>query len=390
MVAFMRMEGLSLSQIGAFVGAIFIPWSFKWLWAPIVDVVKLRRIGGRKAWIAGCNAMMIITLLVVAAIDFSDNFGLLLWMVVLNNLFCATQDVAIDSLAVSTLREDERATGNGLMFGGQYFGIALGGGGAIFVSGIWGLHGALTYVSALMLINLTYVLVFIKDDVADTPAQKRTTGAITRLIGTIGDFIRDVYSSFMESGSGPKFGIVFALLPVGAMAMAYALLGTMQVDYGMTNTHLSQLAIAVAIVSALGCVVGGLLGDKLGVKRVVRTAYLLTTLPTLFLAYQISTIGLTNIPMFVFVATILTHSLLFGMAFAVRMAIFMGMTNPIVAATQFTTYMAISNVAISVGNYWQGAVAERFEYSTALYIDAALVIFAVSIIPFLKDREKSM
>ena len=75
------------------------------------------------------------------------------------------------------------------------------------------------------------------------------------------------------------------------------------------------------------------------------------------------------------------------MAFAVRMAIFMGMTNPLVAATQFTTYMALSNVAISMGNYWQGAVAERFDYSTALYIDAAIVVFALAVMPFLKNRE---
>jgi PAT family beta-lactamase induction signal transducer AmpG len=75
------------------------------------------------------------------------------------------------------------------------------------------------------------------------------------------------------------------------------------------------------------------------------------------------------------------------MAFAVRVAIFMGMTNPLVAATQFTTYMALANMAISVGNYWQGIVAERLGYSTALYIDSAIVVLALSVIPFLKNRE---
>ena len=49
MVAFMRIEGLSLAQIGAFVAALFVPWSFKWLWAPVIDIVKLNRFGGRKA-----------------------------------------------------------------------------------------------------------------------------------------------------------------------------------------------------------------------------------------------------------------------------------------------------------------------------------------------------
>ena len=387
MVAFMRMEGLTLEQIGAFVGAIFIPWSFKWLWAPIVDIVKLKRFGGRKAWIVGCNAMMIGTLMVVASIDFAENFALLLWMIILNNLFCATQDVAIDSLAVSTLRKDERATGNGLMFGGQYFGIALGGGGTIFVSGLWGLNAALIYVCALMFINLVYVLVFIKDDDASVPDKERVIGAFRHFIGTLGQFIRNLYSGFVESGSGPKFGLLFSLLPVGAMALAYALLGTLQVDYGLDETQLSQLAVAVAIVSAAGCVLGGILGNYLGVKRVVAAGYVLTALPTLFLAYQISAVGLTNIPIQAFVAAILSHALLFGIAFAVRMAIFMGMTNPLVAATQFTTYMALSNVAISVGNYWQGVVAERFDYSTALYIDSALIILALCVIPFLKDRE---
>jgi PAT family beta-lactamase induction signal transducer AmpG len=387
MVAFMRMEGLSLEQIGAFVGAIFIPWSLKWLWAPVVDVVKLKRFGARKAWIAGCNAMMIGTLLVVASIDFAENFTLLLWMIILNNLFCATQDVAIDSLAVSTLRKDERATGNGLMFGGQYFGIALGGGGSIFVSGLWGVNAALIYVSSLMFINLLYVLVFIKDDEADVPDKERVVSAFRHLVGTLGQFLRNVYSGFVESGPGPKFGLLFALLPIGAMALSYALLGTLQVDYGFDETQLSQLAVAGSIVAATGCVLGGVLGDKFGVKRVVAAGYVLTTLPTLFLAYQISAVGLTNIPIQLFIATLLTHGFLFGMAFAVRIAIFMGMTNPLVAATQFTTYMSMAAIAISIGNYWQGFVAERFGYSTALYIDAALVILALCVMPFLKDRQ---
>lgn len=94
---------------------------------------------------------MIITLVFVAFVDFAADFKLLLWMILLNNFFCATQDVAIDSLAVSTLQRDERATGNGLMVGGQYLGIGLGGGGALFVSGFRGFNASLIYIRLLML-----------------------------------------------------------------------------------------------------------------------------------------------------------------------------------------------------------------------------------------------
>jgi len=388
MVAFMRIEGLSLEQIGGFVAALFIPWSFKWLLAPIVDIVKLRQFGGRKAWIGACTIMMIATLVITATVDFVENFRLLLWMVVLNNLFCATQDVAIDSLAVSTLKKDERASGNGYMFGGQYFGIALGGGGAIFVSSLWGINVSLYFVSALLFLNLLFILFFIVDDDAKVLTPPRKVGQIAHFVGTLGAFVREIYAGFIESGSGPRFGLIFALLPTGAMALAYALLGTLQVDYGLDETQISQLSMGVALISAVACILGGLLGSRFGAKRITAIFYIATVIPTVVLAWQISTVGLTNIPVGLFRTLILSHALLFGMGYGVRIALFMGMTNPAVAATQFTAYMALSNVAISLGNYWQGMVAERMDYSVALYLDAAIVILAVSVMPFLKDREE--
>jgi PAT family beta-lactamase induction signal transducer AmpG len=72
----------------------------------------------------------------------------------------------------------------------------------------------------------------------------------------------------------------------------------------------------------------------------------------------------------------------------VRNAIFMGMTNPAVAATQFTAFMGMANLAISIANYWQGAVAERFDYAAALYLDSLLGILVIALIPFLRGRDQ--
>jgi hypothetical protein len=49
--------------------------------------------------------------------------------------------------------------------------------------------------------------------------------------------------------------------------------------------------------------------------------------------------------------------------------------------------MAMGNLATSIANFWQGRVAERIDYSAALYIDALLVILPLAIVPFLKPRE---
>jgi PAT family beta-lactamase induction signal transducer AmpG len=322
MVAFMRTEGVSLAQIGAFVAALFVPWSFKWVWAPLIDLVKLPRFGGRKAWILFCLSMMIMTLVVTAIVDFHTNFQLLLAMIVLNNFFCATQDVAIDSLAVSTLRESERGRGNGFMFGGQYFGIALGGGGAVYVFGLWGFNAALMYVSGLMFLSWLFVLFFIRDpDVSHGPVR-RSVSILSKLGTELKAFLRELHTSFVHSGRGPKMGLLFAVLPAGAMSLAYAMLSTIQVDYGLGQMQIARISVYNTIAGAVGCIIGGWLGDRYGVRRILAIFVVLTALPTVLLANEIRLVGLTDVPLATLYGAIIGHGFIFGMMFGPRIATF--------------------------------------------------------------------
>lgn len=388
MVAFMRQQGMGLDLIGAFSAALFLPWAFKWAWAPLIDLIRLDRWGGRRAWILACLTMMLATLIVVASIDAARHFQWLLALVIVHNFFAATQDVAIDSLAVSALEPDERARGNGFMFAGQYLGIVLGGGTAIFVSGLVGLHGALAFVSVLLLANFVFVVLFVRDPGVQ-PAAPRMPGLFHALVVRLVGFVREVYASFWKSGRGPILGTVFSLLPCGAMALAYALLATIQVDFGLSTIQIARLQVWNTIAAAVGCLIGGVLADRYGVKRVVATGFAATALITFGLAAQISQHGLTGVGQGYFFGAVLWHGFFFGIAYGSRNSIFMGMTNPAVAATQFTAFMGMSNMAISFGNYWQGAVAESMGYATALYIDAAVALLVIALIPFLREREIS-
>jgi hypothetical protein len=82
MAAYMRREGMDVAQVGAFVAAFYLPWAFKWAWAPLVDLVGLKRFGGRKAWIVLCQTLMILTLYAIAQIDHSRYFDLLITLVI--------------------------------------------------------------------------------------------------------------------------------------------------------------------------------------------------------------------------------------------------------------------------------------------------------------------
>ncbi|WP_068547148.1 MFS transporter [Thalassotalea crassostreae] len=387
LVTYLRGAGLALDQIGLFMAALFMPWAFKWAWAPLIDIFKLRRFGGRKTWISFCTFAMIITLLMTATTDYISDFQLLITMVTLNNVFCATQDVAIDALAVSTLKENERSRGNGFMFAGQYIGISLGGGGAMLFSSAYGFNNTLIFISALLSICLLYTLLFIKDPFTRELIKQSKTNVFRQLALKFKQFFVTLYESFFRSGKGPALGILFALMPVGAMALAYATLSTIQVDYGLSEAEIGRLSIFNTITAATGCALGGWLGDRFGLKPTLIVTYILTAIPTIFLAWNIYQFGLVNIDTNTFYSIVITHGLFYGMSFGIHAGIFMGMTNPLVAATQFTAFMAMTNLTISFANYWQGLVAENHGYAWVLFLDSLLILLPLMLIPLLRNRK---
>ena len=388
MATYMRRQGMDVAQVGAFVGAFYLPWAFKWAWAPLVDLIGLKRIGGRKAWILICQALMIVTLYAVSQIDHNTHFDLLFTMIIVHNIFGATNDVAIDSLAVNALKADERGLGNGVMFGGAYLGQGLGGGGAMFVSDRFGFDVSFLYVSALLLAIWLFTLFFVKDPTAVSRAAEKTTEVWRKLKASLLDFASELHVGFFKSGPGPMVGVFFALLPFGAMALAGAVATTLQVDIGMSDGQIAQLSVINTVVSALGCVVGGWLADRLGRRKMLAAFYAMTAVPTLYLAIMLSGesgISAVSVPQYMIAAVAFAACM--GLHYGTSAAIFMGLTNPAIAATQFTGFMALRSVTITYTNIWQGAAVDAWSYSTVFYLDVALAIIPILVIPFLIERK---
>src|SRR5258705_941667 len=112
----MRRQGLGPVAIGAFVGSLYLPWAFKWIAGPFVDTFSSDRFGRRRLWILMMQIGMMATLLVAMPVNIVTELGLFTFIILCHNAFGATQDVAIDSLAVYVLPEQERALANCFMF----------------------------------------------------------------------------------------------------------------------------------------------------------------------------------------------------------------------------------------------------------------------------------
>src|SRR5689334_6916342 len=133
MVSQMRRLGATAAEVGAFTAAIYLPWGFKWAVGPIVDVLSSDRFGRRRSWIFCMQIGMVASLFLMQFVGLGAGIGVLTTLIIVHNIFAATQDVAIDALAVGTLKEDERGMAGGLTFAGAYLGQVVGGSGALYL-----------------------------------------------------------------------------------------------------------------------------------------------------------------------------------------------------------------------------------------------------------------
>ena len=130
--------------------------------------------------------------------------------------------------------------------------------------------------------------------------------------------------------------------------------------------------------------------DRIGHRKALGLWYILTMIPTFYLASQFFGINsMQGVTIREFTIAMFCYSLTAGLVIGTSTAVFMGLTNPMVAGTQFTGYMALCNLVYSYSNLWQGRFAEVYGYSKTLNLDGILAVIPLILIPFLKPSERS-
>jgi MFS family permease len=194
--------------------------------------------------------------------------------------------------------------------------------------------------------------------------------------------------------------LVLALLPCGAYALSLALQSNLAVELGLPDRQIGYLSAASTACGAVGCVAGGWLSDQLGRRKALATYVVAMAIPNLVLAWAMHRYEwimpvdprTPNRPVpaawlvQVFWAATLVYTLLNGLMYGARSALYMDISNPRVAATQFTAYMAMMNLVIAYSAAWQGKAVVRWGYPKTLVIDAAFGLLCLAVLPFTMTR----
>jgi len=396
----MRRQGVGPADIGAFVGALYLPWAWKWAIGPFVDVFSSDRFGRRRAWIVGAQVMMVASLFLAMPLDLATQVGLFTAVIIFHNIFGATQDVAIDALAAQVLKEDERGLASGFMFAGASIGQAVGGSGVLFLTAY--MPFATTYF--FVAICILAVTLFVALPLREAPsAPARTEGsAMAAAWIDIRRFVVDAFRAF--TGSRAAFlALIFALMPSGAYALGLALQSNLAVELGMSNAAIATLNLWSAVIFAAACAGGGWLSDRFGRRRLLALYIVGTTLPTIYMAASMTRFnwimpvavdapGRPPVPpelVTIFWVARLSYAVFNGLMYGTRSALFIDVTTPAVAATQHTAYMALLNFVIQYTARWQGVALERWGYPITLTLDSVLGLLSLVLLPLIVPVAKS-
>jgi PAT family beta-lactamase induction signal transducer AmpG len=416
---FKRM-GMTGEAIGTFSALILLPWAWKWLMGPLVDNFHIKRFGRRKQWIVLAQIGMLATL--VAAIlnlpqpaaGGKEFLGLALFtqILLLHNIFAASQDVAIDALACSTLEEHERGLANGLMFAGAQVGAAIGGSGVLLMKSKFGFQTA-AFLAPVVIAGILAIVVFLilernSRTLPENEAHPHHHTFGHSLERTLA-YLAVVLRVFFTTRRG-ILGLLLALVPSGGMALSLTVSNVLTPTLGMNDDEIAKMGIVCSVIFTVFCMTGGFLSDRFGRRLTLGLFSAGTLLPTLWMGWQLHSHG-WHFPapaspggtwprhealITAWWAAAVVYSVFQGLMYGVRTAFFMDIVEPRIAATHFTACMALLNLVTIYSYWWEGkaitSVAENgwgLTYFQIFAIDAAIGSLFLLILPFLKPASKA-
>ncbi len=352
-----------VKDLGAGLAMTTLPYTFKWMWGPIIDSFTIPRFGRRRPWIVFAQGMMALTVLAMVTFDVTRDLHLLVVMIFVHTVFNALQDVSVDALAADILPEKERGSANGLMYGSKYLGGAIGGFGMAFTIMHTSLRTALVVQTAILIAIMMLPLFTRERDGAPPPREspRATLGALLQAFSL-------------------RSTLVAALLMLCATFATGIIIPTAtQLFVGELKWNpASYTAIGGGwgLVVAAGCAaITGFLTDKLGRRRVAAVAS--CALGAAYLASGLLTSYWTE-HWFVWLMGLYVEASLSIWSVAL-IALAMDLAWPRVAGSQFSAYMALLNFGTTLGYQFSTRAMELWEFH-GVYLVAGSIQVLVTLL----------
>jgi PAT family beta-lactamase induction signal transducer AmpG len=384
--AWFAMNGKTPGEIGSFVAAFGLPWSFKIIIAPLMDRFTYLPMGRKRPWVIFGQFGLILSFIALAFISNPlNNLNSLMIAVFFVGCFGAFQDVATDGMAIDIIPLKQQARANGFMWGAKIIGTSTS-----LALGSWLLNYKGFEHAILMLSSAVACIILVPLFLRERPSEKLlpwTQGetsieALKVQLSSWSIIFKSLFSVFKLKNS-----LVLALiLFIGQGAFNYfdTVLSIFAIKgLGWTDLAYSQTFATASLVGGIGgMLIGGILIDKFGKVKMLNIYYLALIVMTSCLAFL-----KIYWPYKMFLSGMLiSYQILYVFAVIGIFAISMEFCWKKVSASQFTLYMTIGNLGRIVGAKIIGPIKEQFSWDFTLLFFALFIFINLILIQLINIK----
>ena len=365
----LRHQGVDLRWIGM-LSLLYIPWAFKFFWAPLLDRFYLKLLGKRKTWLLFTQIALVLGVVALALTQF--DYGLSVFVIVglWISTFAATQDIAIDGYTVETFSESEYRLGSMAQSIGVALGSMVGGAGTLWLYQLYGWQTALIALAAMT--ALTMLAIFQIKERSNTEKIAKQAPSLIR--------------AFKRPEMLWALALIVCYRVVEAPAMA--MLNPMLIDQKWSLAHIGVLMSVVgAGVGLLAAVSAAFLLKKLAATQLLIWAGWARTLIYALLgaAVLLSWFDQWQMLLGVFVVVILAIRYV---AMTALYAHFMQTSSKEQAGTDFTILVCFELLVYFIGGAMSGFLAKAFGYGNFYLILAAASVLSILLSQVLVHKAK--
>ena len=366
----LRVEGVGLAEIG-FFALVQFPYTWKFLWSPVMDRFTLPFLGHRRGWMLVTQVALLASMAVMGFIKPDLNLWTVAYLSAAVAFFSASQDIVLDAYRRELMPDVELGLGNSIHVQAYRLSGLVPGALGLILADYFDWHIVFVNIALFMLVGIVLTLV-IKEAIAEpTPPQTMRAAVV--------DPFRDFIG---RSGFGPAM-LVLAFLFFYKLGdnMATALQTPFFIDVGFTLTQIGAIAKTAGLIAAIfGGMVGGLIMVKLPINRALWLFGVVQIVSILGFAV-LAELGANPWMLGVVVAF---EYLGVGLGSAALIAFMARTTNPAFAATQLALFTALASVPRVFANAVTGVIVEQtgwtnfFLLCTLLAVPGMLLLFRVA------------
>ncbi|WP_115250198.1 AmpG family muropeptide MFS transporter [Avibacterium avium] len=354
----LRAENVDLKTLGYFT-LIMLPFSWKFVWAPLLDRFVPPFLGRRRGWMLISQILLLISLALFGFLDPSKQFGLSLIAAlgVLCSFFSATQDIVLDAYRREILTDNELGLGNSIHVNAYRIAGLVPGSLSLILADHFPWQTVFIITAMFMLPGILMCL-FLSTEPKIALKKHRTLEE---------SVIEPFREFFQRKGVWSALGILaFIFLYKLGDSMATALISPFYLDMGFSKT---QIGLVVKNASlwpmVVASILGGILMLKVGINRALWLfgfVQIITILGFAWLAQQGPFETVDSRALWSLSLVVAAEYIGIGLGTAAFVAFMARETNPLYTATQLALFTSLAALPRATLNTQAGALIDWLGY----------------------------